>query len=94
MFFETLIEAEAVGVAAGKGIASVTSKAKDIIKSIDAFIRDGSITANYEVQVGLSKIMKNAPDLAKIAKVAKKLNDNKILKAVVKEIVKEIRKSL
>jgi hypothetical protein len=37
--------------------------------------------------------VKNAPDLAKITKVAKKLKENKVLKAVVKEIVKEIQKA-
>ena len=89
-----LVEAEASGVAAGRGIASITSKSKDIIKAIDELIRDGSITANFEVQVGLSKVFKNAPDLAKIAKVAKKLNETKALKAVIKEVAKEIRKTL
>ncbi len=38
--------------------------------------------------------MKNAPDLAKIAKVAKQINDNKALKAVIKEAIKQVQKSL
>jgi RHS repeat-associated protein len=89
-----LVEAEAAGIAAGRGIASLSSKAKNVIKLVDELIRDGSITANYEVRVGLSKFIKNAPDLAKLAGIAKKLNENKVLKAVLKEAVKEIGKRL
>jgi RHS repeat-associated protein len=88
-----LIEGGAAGVTAGRGIASVSSKTKDVLKLVDELIRDGSITANFEVKVGLSKVLKNAPDLAKIAKVAKKINENKALKAAIKEIANEIKKT-
>ncbi len=88
-----LVEAEAVGVAAGRGVASITSKTKDVLKAIDNLIRETSITANFEVRMGLSKVMKNAPDLAKIAKTAEKLYKNKALKEVVKAIANEIKKA-
>ncbi|MEN9598577.1 MAG: hypothetical protein RL596_888 [Bacteroidota bacterium] len=86
-----LVEAEAAGVAAGRGVASVTSKAKDIIRLIDKELLDVTLQANFEVRVGLSKFMKNAPDLVKMAKHWKSLKNSgalKILKAVGKELLK------
>jgi RHS repeat-associated protein len=89
-----LVEAEAVGVATGRGVASITSKSKNVLKTIDNLIREGGITVNFEVRMGLSKVMKNPPDLAKIAKVAEKLYKNKPLKEALKAIVNEIKKGL
>ena len=79
-----LVEAEAAGVAAGRGAASITSKAKDILRAVDGLVLDGALQVNYEVQIGLSRFIKNAPDLVKIVNVAKKkcikMDQSKFLK--------------
>jgi hypothetical protein len=87
-----MIDAEAAGLAAGKTVASISSKAAKVIEEVDDLATNSGIILNNEVRVALARFFKNAPVLEKLHKIAKKLDDLKFPKAIVNEVIKEVKK--
>jgi RHS repeat-associated protein len=88
-----LLEAEALGVAAGRTLGSATSKSGKVLSEINNFLIQNGITVNYRATKNWIELMKKVPDLEKAFKIAKELDRQKA-PTIIKEIVKEVKKAL